>query len=202
VKAITDLRIGDQIRTAADNSNTGFTQFLGWLDRQKSSPVEMVQLFISDNNNYPAVTITASHVVFTSNTTKYAGDLVLGDTLLHWNGTEMKEQRILEIRTSLESGFWSPLTTAGTLLVNGYLMSCYSSYPHTLSDIALTPIKVMPRMLLEDDVSQHYDGVRKVVGLIKDIGQLFGTRKEKIITKKFPIDFSTYANDLQLKHEL
>ena len=106
-------------------------QFLGWLDRQESSPVKMLQLFTT-NDSLP-VTLTASHVVFTTNSTKYAGDLVPGDTLLHWDGEQVKEQEISMIKTSMESGYWAPLTRSGTLLVNGYLMSCYASYPHTVS---------------------------------------------------------------------
>ena len=88
----------------------------------------MLQIFTSDDS--PAVTLSASHVVFTSNSTKYAGDLVPGDTLLHWDGKEMVEKEITKISTSLEPGYWAPLTREGTLLVNGFLMSCYASYPH------------------------------------------------------------------------
>ena len=97
--------------------------------------MKMLQLFTADN--YPAVTLTASHVVFTTNSTKYAGDLVPGDTLLHWDGVQMEELEITEIKTSQEPGFWAPLTRSGTLLVNGFLMSCYASYPHKVSQIYL-----------------------------------------------------------------
>ena len=107
------------------------SQFLGWLDRQKSSPAEMLQLFTTDNT--PAVTLSGSHVVFTINSTMYAGDLVPGDILLHWDGLQMEEMEITEIKTSQESGFWAPLTRSGTLLVDGFLMSCYASYPHRVS---------------------------------------------------------------------
>ena len=91
----------------------------------------MLQLFTTDNT--PAVTLTASHVVFTKNTTKYAGDLVPGDTLLHWDGVQMEELEITKIKARQESGFWAPLTRSGTLLVDGFLMSCYASYPHNVS---------------------------------------------------------------------
>ena len=144
MKTIPELLIGDEIRTSADNlDNSVFTevpyiltrypisliyQFLGWLDRQESSTAEMLQLITTDNT--PAVTLSASHVVFASNTTKYAGDLVPGDTLLHWDGVQMKEMEITEIKTRQVSGFWAPLTRSGTLLVDGFLMSCYASYPH------------------------------------------------------------------------
>ena len=106
-------------------------KFLGWIDRQGSSPVEMIQLFTADNS--PAVTLTANHVVFTSNSTKYAGDLVPGDTMLHWDGLQRKEVEITEILSSQEPGYWAPLTRSGTLLVDGFLMSCYASSPHEVS---------------------------------------------------------------------
>ena len=153
----------------------------------------MLQLFTS--SNYPAITLTASHLVFTSNTTKYAGDLVPGDTLLQWDGVEMVELEISVIKTSKEAGYWAPLTRAGTLLVNNLLVSCYASYPHTvsvfhcnatahanscifqLSDIAMTPIKAMSMTLLDNEESQHNDGVRKVITLMKGI-----LKKRKILT--------------------
>merc|ERR1711862_428995 len=147
IKTLCELRIGDLIRTSSGDHHTDFTEFLGWLDRQRSSPAEMLQIFTSDN--YPAVTLSGSHLVLTANTTKYAGDLVPGDTLLHRDGEQVKEQEISMIKTSMETGYWAPLTRSGTLLVNGYLMSCYASYPHTVSDIAMGPVKAMPMILLD-----------------------------------------------------
>ena len=93
--------------------------------------MNMIQLFTADDS--PAITLTQSHVVFTTNSTKYAGDLVPRDTLLHWDGVQMEKLEITEIKTSQESGFWAPLTRSGTLLVNGFLVSCYASYPHEVS---------------------------------------------------------------------
>jgi len=177
MKTIPELRIGDEIRTSSDNLNTEFTEFLGWLDRQKSSPAQMLEIFTSNNSS--TVTLSASHVVFTSSTTKYAGDLVPGDILLHWDGVVMEEQEVSEIRTSMVTGFWSPLTRTGTLLVDGYLMSCYASYPHQLSELALLPAKIMPMLLLDDNESQHKDGVRSFVKGLKAFGNLIGARKKE-----------------------
>merc|ERR1711942_18910 len=191
-KTLCELRIGDLIRTSSGDHHTDFTESLGWLDRQRSSPAEMLQIFTSDN--YPAVTLSASHLVFTTNTTKYAGDLVPGDTLLHRDGEQVKEQEISMIKTSMESGYWAPLTRSGTLLVNGYLMSCYASYPHTVSDIAMGPVKAMPMILLDDHESQHNDGLREVIRLIKGIGRFIGTRREETNQKKVPINVASFSD--------
>merc|ERR550534_1843505 len=177
MKTIPELHIGDLIRTSTGYHHTDFTEFFGWMDRQKSSPAEMLQIFTSDNS--VAVTLSGSHLVFTTNTTKYAGDLVPGDTLLHWDGEQVEEQEISMIKTSMESGYWAPLTRSGTLLVNDYLMSCYASYPHTVSDIAMGPVKAIPTILLDDEESQHNDGVRQTIRLMKGIGRFVGTRREE-----------------------
>merc|ERR1719312_2449633 len=174
IKTLCELRIGDLIRTSSGDHHTDFTEFLGWLDRQRSSPAEMLQIFTSDN--YPAVTLSGSHLVFTTNTTKYAGDLVPGDTLLHWDGEQVKEQEISMIKTSMESGYWAPLTRSGTLLVDGFLMSCYASSPHEISEIFMAPIKAMSLTLLDDDDTQHKDGLRQSIKFLKSIGDLLGGR--------------------------
>jgi len=205
LKSIPELRIGDMIRTSFNNRHTDFTEFLGWLDRQGSSPVEMLKIFTSDDSK--AVTLSASHVVFTSNSTKYAGDLVPGDTLLHWTGVEMEEMEIAEIRTSLESGYWAPMTRDGTLLVNGFLMSCYASYPHQLSDLSMLPAKLMPRVLLDDKESQHKDGVRSLVKVLKQVGKMIGvarqeeTNNQGLPTLQFGHD-RVFDDSLTRKYEL
>merc|ERR1719153_296762 len=196
VKTIPELLIGDEIRTSADNlDNTAFTEFLGWLDRQDYSPAEMLQLFTTDNT--PAVTLSASHVVFTNNSTKYAGDLVPGDVLLHWDGVQMKELEITEITTSQQPSFWAPLTRSGTLLVDGFLMSCYASYPHKVSDLAMAPVKAMSMTLLDDKESQHKDGVRKIVKLMKDMGQLVGLRRGQEISGKPPMKPGSFVHSIK-----
>merc|ERR1712002_305406 len=192
VKTIPELRIGDLIRTSSGNHHSDFTEFVGWLDRQKSSPSEMLQIFTSSNS--PAVILSGSHLVFTGNTTKYAGDLVPGDTLLRWDGVQMEEQKISMIKTSVESGFWAPLTRSGTLLVNGFLMSSYASYPHTVSDIAMGPVKAMPMILLDDHESQHNDGLREVIRLMKGIGRFIGTRWEETSQKNLPINVASFSD--------
>jgi len=192
IKTIPELRIGDLIRTSSGNHHSDFTEFLGWLDRQKSSPAEMLQIFTSANS--PAVILSASHLVFTGNTTKYAGDLVPGDNLLRWDGVQVEEQEISMIKTSMESGFWAPLTRSGTLLVNGFLMSSYASYPHTISDIAMGPVKAMSMILLDDHESQHNDGLREVVRLMKGIGRFMGTRREEANQKKIPINVASFSD--------
>ena len=88
----------------------------------------MVEILTTEEN--PTLTLTANHIVFTPDSTKYANDLLPGDSLLYWNGTHTVEKIVTEVRQTLESGWWAPLTMDGTLFVNGYLASSYASFPH------------------------------------------------------------------------
>ena len=68
----------------------------------------------------------------------YASQLVKGDRLVRFkrdDGTPESDE-VVEIQTVLEEGgYWAPLTREGTLLVNGFLVSAFASFPHHLSQV-------------------------------------------------------------------
>ena len=63
-----------------------------------------------------------------------------------------------------------------------------------VSDIAMGPVKAMPMILLDDHESQHNDGLREVVRLMKGIGRFMGTRREETIQKKLPINVASFSD--------
>ena len=131
-----------------------------------------------------SLTLTGSHVVFRESSTGsfeavFASQLVEGDRLVRpkMEGKPALDE-VLEIQTLQgEVGYWAPLTRDGTLLANGLLVSCYASFPHQEAQLAFAFVKTFPRLLLDDEASQHMDGVRKVVNLIKKIGEIFSLRR-------------------------
>ena len=142
-------------------------------------------LKISTVSNSTSLTLTGSHVLFRESSagsleTVFASQLVEGDRLVRPN-MEGKHafDEVLSIQTVPEEiGYWAPLTQDGTLLVNGLLVSCYASFPHHQSQLAYALVKTLPTLLLDNEVSQHEDGVRHVVTLIKKIGETAGLRRK------------------------
>ena len=69
----------------------------------------------------------------------YAGQLAVGDQLVQLKdgGSEdiVQAVEILLIKEVWDSGYWAPLTSSGTLLVDGFLASCYASFPHDFSQV-------------------------------------------------------------------
>ena len=90
----------------------------------------------------------------------------------------MEEEAIVSIETKKETSYWAPLTKEGTLLVDGFLTSSYASYPHEPSQLAFAPVKMFSSLLLDDTNSQHEDGVRKVVKILKELGNRIGLRRK------------------------
>ena len=49
-------------------------------------------------------------------------------------------------------------------------------YPYT--QVGFAPVKMFPRLLLDDEASQQEDGVREVVKLMKKAGETLGLRRK------------------------
>ena len=116
----------------------------------------------------------------------FADEIEEGDKLISWKGSEMTEETVVYVEPSAEKGIWAPLTMEGTLLVDGLLASCYASFSHDLVDLALAPVKMFPRMLLDDQASLKVDGCREVVKLQKKVGTAMGLRQRNQGEKKVP----------------
>ena len=61
----------------------------------------------------------------------------MGDKLALFNdgGDMLRPEEVLEVKEVVDSGSWAPLTSSGTLLVDGFLASCYASFPHDHSEV-------------------------------------------------------------------
>jgi hypothetical protein len=124
----------------------------------------------------------------------FADQIEEGDKLVSWKGSKMFEEAVVAVEPAIEKGTWAPLTMEGTLLVDGLLASCYASFPHDLVDLALAPVKVFPRMLLDDEESVKVDGCREVVNLAKKVVTAMGFRQRNQGEKEFPRNVGLSGN--------
>ena len=116
----------------------------------------------------------------------FADQIEEGDKLVSWKGSKMTEETVVYVEPAAKKGIWAPLTMEGTLLVDGLLASCYASFSHDLVDLALAPVKMFPRMLLDDEESVKVDGCREVVKLQKKVGTAMGLRQRNHGEKQVP----------------
>ena len=93
----------------------------------------------------------------------YAGQLAIGDQLVQLKdgGSEdiVQAVEILLIKEVWDSGYWAPLTSSGTLLVDGFLASCYASFPHDFSQVGQLMNFLLLTSLTSSNVSLHPGGL-------------------------------------------
>ena len=151
-------------------------QFLGWLHRDANA----VANFLKINTNNSSIVLTRDHLIFRTSVADgslesvFADQIEEGNKLRSWKGSKVTEEAVVDVEQVREKSIWAPLTMEGTLLVDGLLASCYASFPHALSDLALAPVKMFPRMLLDDQESLMADGKREVVNLLIKMGRAIG----------------------------
>ena len=154
-------------------------QFLGWLHREAN----FFANFLKISTNSSSIVLTGNHLIFRTSVADgalesvFADQIEEGDKLVSWKGSKMTEEAVVAVEPAVEKGTWAPLTMEGTLLVDGLLASCYASFPHAVSDLALAPVKMFPRMLLDDEESVKVDGCREVVKLTKKVVTAMGLRQ-------------------------
>ena len=107
----------------------------------------------------------------------FADQIEEGDKLISGKGSKMTEEAVVHVEPVTEKGIWVPLTMEGTLLVDGLLASCYASFSHDLVDMAYAPVKMFPRILLDDHESVKVDGCRRVVQFLKNVAAPMGLRQ-------------------------
>ena len=169
-----NIKIGDQILT---NSGT-YSPVIGWLDIKR----ETETLFLYIQTNVSSISLTASHIIFTSSDvedevgSKYGSELKIGDILIHEETGGKVE--IIKITSYLSSGYFASLTESGTIVVDGYLASCYASYPHWVAHTAFYPARTWPGVFL----GNVQEGTGTYVTFLKSLGNLFNLRKSAVPT--------------------
>ena len=170
-KQMQDLRVGELVLTGSGH----FLPILGWLDYNPRITTNFTRIH---TNQSSSLSLTGSHVIFTdpgkeeSYETKFTRDLEVGDILVHEASGNKAE--IIKIQNELITGFYAPLTASGTLVVNGFLVSCYASYSHYVSHAALFPARTWPDVFLSNTMGQ--EGTPAFVTMVKRMGDLLNFR--------------------------
>jgi len=118
------LRINDEIL----DGNMKPTRVLGWMRRNADGWLKIIH--INDK-----LEVSPNHLILTAKGYKFAGHLTSEDLI-----RERDEWvPVKTLSTDQARGIFAPYTESGTMLVNGYSVSCYSDFAsHTLSHMLMT----------------------------------------------------------------
>lgn len=175
VRPMEDLRLGDDILTVKDGKLVS-TKVLGFLDKRINQTTGYLKLIVEDGRS---LFISPSHAMFIKgegSTIKsiLAKDAQLGDLVFLQDNLDIVVTKINDISVHTKQGAYVPLTDAGTLLVDGILVSCYTNTDHWMAHAALAPLRWLPSLLLDNDQTQDMEGLRTIPGLVKTLGRMLG----------------------------
>ena len=109
-----------------------------------------------------------------------------GDMVVTENGFS----QVKLVTVVVKSGAYVPLTDAGTLMVDGVLVSCYTNAPHWLAHTVLAPLRWWPTLLLDTEESQHSEGVKAYPWMVKNLGNFLGLADVSVPNDKIEsVDF-------------
>lgn len=148
-----DLLVGDQVLT-------GMNQYQTVYAFGHHNPTRTAKFFqIYNDNSKTPLEITADHMVFLANHKDpvAAAQVQVGD-VLH---SSMGASKVTKISSVERAGIYAPLTTGGTLLVDGVLASSYISVGNkdsTISDHALIHMALSPYRMVCSGISSGLCG--------------------------------------------
>eukprot|EP00092_Neocalanus_flemingeri_P071049 GFUD01087279.1.p1 GENE.GFUD01087279.1~~GFUD01087279.1.p1 ORF type:complete len:286 (-),score=37.20 GFUD01087279.1:79-936(-) len=169
-KNMTEIQIDDEVLVHGLGI---FQPILGFLDLNHGKETDFIHI---KTNMSTAISLTPSHIIFTQSTEegkmikKYAGKVMLGDVI--FNAEQGKNAEVIKISKFSSVGYYAPLTKSGTLVVDGYLASCYASYPHWVAHTALYPARTWPGIFLGDT----QEGTGTYLTMLKTLGNMVNLR--------------------------
>ena len=92
--------------------------------------------------------------------------------------------QITDILVHPKQGAYVPITDAGTLLVDGVLVSCYTNTDHWMAHAALAPLRWWPSLLLDNEQTQDMEGLRTIPGFVRTLGRMLGLVMDEAPQKK------------------
>ena len=131
-KRLRDLQIGDSVLAVNSAGQFEFSPVILFLDRD---PEEIRQFFKIRTESGQTLEVTPNHLIYASPEklaeaadfeALYAKDIREGDfVLVHLRG-QLEAVRVTDIEMRVLTGVYAPMTSAGNLVVDNVVVSCYA----------------------------------------------------------------------------
>ena len=128
IKALSDIQIGDKVLV---NKNNLYEPVLSFIHSQRQGQFSFLAISIQSllSNSSSTIFISANHLIFDFDSGKaiFAGKLHVGDRVQFIDNDKIVPGEIIDIQLTKQQGYYAPLTTSGTIVVNGVVASNYAT---------------------------------------------------------------------------
>ena len=161
-KRLSDLNIGDTVLSV--NSASGeleFSPVILFLDRE---PTEVRQFYSLLTENGHSLTLTPEHLIFSHFAEDasqaefeavYAKDVQEGDFVLVSTGKgQLEKVRVTQVEMRVLTGVYAPLTSAGNLVVDNVVASCYAVVDsQNIAHAAFAPLRWASHLYTTNEIT-------------------------------------------------
>uniref|UniRef100_A0A8C5M4I5 Hedgehog protein n=1 Tax=Leptobrachium leishanense TaxID=445787 RepID=A0A8C5M4I5_9ANUR len=153
-KPLSELQYGDKVLTADGTGQLAPTEVLLFMHRDLH---KLETFVVIEAAGHPfKLHLTLHHLVFVTRDRSreympiFAHRVQVGDLIhVYVNGTQLLPSKVIRVSMQEGVGVYAPLTTHGTLLVDGVLTSCYASLEHhQLAHRSFAPLRLLHNMYL------------------------------------------------------
>ena len=177
--AVEQVQLGDRVLCLKGNGKLVFSEVIAFLHYEPNQKADYLTIEAIPHGS--SIVISANHLIFVATTpqksrqlkthVKPAGMVKPGDFVVSANGssTEPVLIEVKAVHTVKKQGVFAPLTSCGTILVDGILASCYASVrSHVVAHAALAPLRLLTA-LRKHDTKQPKHGVHAYAALLHKI---------------------------------
>lgn len=127
----------------------GFSEVVMFADYKPDIP-HALHVLIETKTPAKHITLTPSHLIFTSNSTgaqlqsKHAGSVLPGEFLLVSADGGLVPSQVNRVSLVKRTGLVAPVTMEGNVIVDGVLSSCYAMITdHEIAHMAFAPVRLV-----------------------------------------------------------
>lgn len=146
---VRNLKVGDFVQVMTQQGKTGFSEVVMFADYKPEIP-NALHVLIETKKPAKKITLTPSHLIFTSNSTgtrlhsKHAGSVLPGDFLLVSSGDGLVPSQVKRVSLVKRTGMVAPVTMEGNVIVDGVLSSCYAMITdHEIAHMVFGPLRLL-----------------------------------------------------------
>jgi len=167
-----ELKVGDVVMTMSDSGLTEASEVIAWLHHDVTIATKYLEIEMEDDHS---LTVSPDHLIYSQRNMDdeakfvFAGEVQIGDNLFVNNDGQSQPANITNISSVLRKGAFAPLTSSGTLLVDGVFASCYAS---TNWDLATVHKAFLPLQIAYDfgiDFGQSEAGISNYANFLLSI---------------------------------
>lgn len=171
MKKMSELRIGDKVRVVNANGSVQWSDVCAWAHREPAKVAKYLNLTTSTSGR--KIKISEDHLLAVVQEGKVAylpaGEVKPGQTVLAVDMTpnpasgrvQVWPEQVQRVDQVEMMGVYAPVTTAGTIAVDGLAASCYASTrSHRMAHAALKPVRAAYDRHPEHAANHHHSDNR------------------------------------------